>query len=440
MSRSNSLNIISLRLAAPGLRFALLIPIILAILCGWFSTRWLLGNTLSETASVGENPNIDLVRMAVRWAPSDPFVHWRMGVLMQRQFSVNNLEETARDFQTSVQLSPNDFRYWDELGRALEAAGNVEGAELALRRSTDLAPRYSYPRWHYGNLLLRQGKLTEAFPNLFQAASANSQLWPQVLNLAWQVYDGDVNRIANEACKEPSVRVAFAIYLVGVKKFDDALRLWTTLSASDKKALGPRGLELRKALFEAKQFRAALEITRDTEEDGTEVPQPEQFSNGDFEKRIVLPVSKPFGWTIGSGAQAQMSIHGQAHSGLHSLRIVFSAPNKLDRINASQTIVVQPNTQYRLECYVRTDKLSSASTPVILILDPGDGSSLGASAPLPSGTNDWQKISIDFKTKNSDGITLVMGRMPCSVGDICPIFGTVWYDDFNLTRGTGSGS
>lgn len=440
MPQSSSPTVIVLPLASPGLRLILLVPIVLALLGGWISVRWLLGNTISEAASTGPNPSMDLTRMGARWAPSDPFVHWRLGVMAQKEFTANNLDETARDFQTAVQLSPNDFRYWDELGRALEAAGNPEGAEMALRRSTDLAPAYSYPRWHFGNLLLREGKLDEAFPNLFRAAGANSELWPQVLNLAWQVYDGDVNRIANEACKEAPVRIAFAIYLVGVRRYDDAVRLWTTLSVSERKQLIEGGRALRKTLFEAKQFRAALEITRDIEEDGSEVPVPEQFSNGDFEKKIVIPVAKSFGWSIGSGAQAQISIQSLAHSGQHSMRVVFSAPNKLDRVNASQTIVVQPNTQYHLEYYARTEKLTSANPPVIVVIDAADGTALGASPPLPTGTNDWRKISLDFTTKTGDGITVFIGRPPCSVGDICPMFGTVWYDDFIIQRGSSAGS
>jgi hypothetical protein len=439
MPQSSSPTIVILRLAGPGLRLLLLVPLVLALLGGWFSVRWLLGNTISEAASTGENPNSDLTRMGARWAPSDPFVHWRMGVMAQREFNATNLDETARDFQTAVQLSPNDFRYWDELGRALEANGNPDAAELALRRSTDLAPAYSYPRWHYGNLLLRHGKLNEAFENLFRAARANEQLWPQVLNLAWQVYDGDVDRIANEACKEPSVRVIFTVYLVGVKKFDDAVRLWKTLSAADRQQQIAGGRELRKALFEAKQFRAALEITRDIEEQ-VEVPLPEQFANGDFEKPIVIPVTKSFGWTIGSGVQAQISIQGLAHSGQYGMRIVFSAPNRLDRVNALQTIAVQPDTQYHLECYARTEKLISANPPVIFVLDAADGTQLGTSTPLPTGTNGWQKISIDFKTKTNDGITVTIGRLPCTVSDICPMFGTVWYDDFILQRGGNAGS
>jgi hypothetical protein len=195
---------------------------------------------------------------------------------------------------------------------------------------------------------------------------------------------------------------------------------------------------LRKALFEAKQFHAALEVTKDIESDG-DLPSPDQFSNGGFEKNITLPIAKTFGWVISSSAPAQISINSQAHGGQHSLRVVLSSPNRLDRISASQTIVVQPHTHYHFECYVRTEKLNSASTPVIAILDAGDGATLTASAPLPAGTNDWQKISLDFSTRNSDGITIIIGRPPCSVGDVCPIFGTIWYDDFNLQRGGSTG-
>jgi hypothetical protein len=84
--------------------------------------------------------------------------------------------------------------------------------------------------------------------------------------------------------------------------------------------------------------------------------------------------------------------------------------------------------------------LNTANPPVIVVLDATDGTILTTSAPLPTGTNDWQKISIDFTTKNGDGITVFIGRPPCSVGDICPMFGTVWYDDFIIQRRGSAGS
>jgi len=402
---------------------------------GWFAARWYLANVVSEVVTTADEPNLDLARMATRWAPADPFTHWSLGVVTRSEFTVANAQATVREFEFAVRLSPNDFRYWDELGRALEMSGDPEAAEKALRRSVDLAPNYYYPRWHLGNLLLREGKFAEAFSHLFRAATANPELWPQVFNLAWQAYDQDVNRIANDACKQSSVRAMFTIYLVGVKKFDDAVRLWKTLSTWDRSQLLGRGLELRNALIAAKQFRAALDITRDVEPGNSRISEPEKLLNGGFEDALALPTSQFFGWTIGSTGQATMSIDASGHNSGHSLQIVFNAPNKLERVNASQTLVVQPNSQYHLEYFVRTEKLNSASPPVVIVLDAGDGNALGVSEAASPGTNDWKKISLDFKTKNSDGITIFIGRMPCSVGDICPLFGSTWYDDFLLQRG-----
>jgi tetratricopeptide (TPR) repeat protein len=434
MSLSSSPASIEIRLPGAA-RLLVLIPVLLVILVGWFCLRWQVGATVSEVATTGEAPNLELARVAARWAPDDPFVHWRLGAAAQVEFTEKNLQETVREFEVAVRLSPNDVRYWEELGRALEMTGDRAGAEKALRRATFLAPNYSHPHWRLGNLLLRLNRFEEAFQHLFRAAQANEALWPQVINLAWQAYDGDVDRIATEASRDPNVRVFFATYLVGLKRYDDALRLWKTLTPDvHAKVLGP-GRILRQALLDAKQFRAALEVHRDLEPG--EVPDPEVFSNGGFEELITLPVGRPFGWTIGSNVQAQISIINEGHGGRRSMQIVLSAANRLERINASQTIVVQPNAQYRLEFYARTDKLNSASRPVVTIFDPKYANGIASSASLPTGTNAWQKYSVDFTMSDGDGIVMLIGCPPCPVGNVCPIFGTVWYDDFILQRTSG---
>jgi len=434
MSRSGSPSVKTISLDTNFARFLLIIPLVCATVWGWFGARWYLANVISEVVTTGDAPSVDLARLATRWGPADPFVHWRLGALAQNDFSAANIQETVREFEFAVRLSPNDFRYWDELGRAFEMSGDGAAAEKALQRSVDLAPAYYYPRWHLGNLLLREGKLEQAFPHLFRAAGANDELWPQVFNLAWQAYDQDADRIANDAGKESSVRAMFSIYLVGVKRFDDAVRLWKTLTPWERSQLTARGQALRKALIEAKQFRAAWEITRDVEADDSGIPEPEKILNGGFENAIALPTASFFGWTIGTTGQAEMSIDDSGHDSMHSLQIVFNAPNRLDRVNASQTLVVQPNTQYRLEYFVKTEKVNSASPPVLVVLDSSDGNPLAISEAAPTGTTGWKKITLDFKTKNSDGITIFIGRLPCSVGDICPLFGTTWYDDFVLQR------
>jgi hypothetical protein len=435
MSLSSSPASIEFRLPGAA-RLLLLIPVLLAIILGWFCLRWQVGATVSEVATTGEAPNLELARVAARWAPDDPYVHWRLGAVAQLEFTEKNMHETLREFEVAVRLSPNDYRYWEGLGRALEMTGDRAGSEKALRRATFLAPNYYHPHWRLGNLLLRSNRFEEAFQHLFRAAQANQSLWPQVINLAWQAYDGDVDRIATEACKDPNVRVLFATYLVGLKLYDDSLRLWKTLTPDVRAKVISSGRNLRKALLDAKQFRAALEVHRDLEP-GDAVPAPEVFSNGGFEELITLPVAGPFGWTMGANVQAQISITNEGHSGRHSMQIVLSAANRLERINASQTIVVQPNAKYRLEFYARTDKLNSASTPVVSIFDPKSEKGMASSASLPTGTNGWQKYSVDFTMSDGDAIVMMIGCPPCSVGAVCPIFGTVWYDDFILQRISG---
>src|SRR5207237_10196301 len=151
---------------------------------------------------------------------------------------------------------PYDYRYWMELGGALEAAGDRTSSERALRRAVELAPAYAQPRWFFGNALLREGKVDEAFAQLVPAAIADRQMRPQVLNLAWQVFGGDVDAIAKVACPSADLRAQFAIYLVSQTRFDDALRMWSNLSSADRTAQHDLGTELMQSLLNAKQFHA----------------------------------------------------------------------------------------------------------------------------------------------------------------------------------------
>ena len=57
--------------------------------------------------------------------------------------SENNLADAVHEYEIAATLSPNDYRYWMELGRGIEAAGDNAGGERALGRAVELAPAYS---------------------------------------------------------------------------------------------------------------------------------------------------------------------------------------------------------------------------------------------------------------------------------------------------------
>lgn len=423
-----------------GRRWLLLAPAVLAILGAWFAVRWYVGNTVAEYAPEVTQGGIELARMAVRWAPGDPLTHWRLGSLEEKTFSAESLAAAVNEYSEAVRLSPNDYRYWMELGRALESGGDQESSEKALRRAVELAPAYSHPRWQFGNLLLREGKFAEAFNQLGRAAEADDQMRPQVFELAMRVFAGDIDQIAKVACSTPAARAQFAVYLVSVQKVDDAMRMWGTITPADRRAQTAVTREMDDALVTAKQFRAALNLRRELQPDGN-LPVAGQIWNGDFESPLTSSVADPFGWQVNSRPSAQVTIDSLGHTGQGSLRIAFKSSSTLEKIHVSQTVVVEPGTQYRLEYYVRTQDLISASTPVLSIVDAADGAALAASKPVPSGTNQWEKITLDFTTNpKHDGITIGFNRADCSDTQVCPIFGLVWYDDFILQRVGGPGA
>jgi hypothetical protein len=149
-----------------------------------------------------------------------------------------------------------------------------------------------------------------------------------------------------------------------------------------------------------------------------------QFFDGGFEEDIQTSGDNFFNWQIKSEPQAQIAIDGSTpHNGARSLRILFKASSTFTFNSIAQLVVVEPATQYRFECYVRAKDLKSAGTPTLEL------------PPIAPGTYDWQPLTVNFKTPpQTEAVLVRIGRASCGADAVCPIFGMVWYDDFNLQR------
>jgi hypothetical protein len=437
MSTSDQLKLIDVRKLP--LRALLIVPVALALLFAWYATRWYMGNFVAEFAPrMEEEQQLNVALSAMRLAPADPWTHWVVAGLKKRSFLPGDLEDAVRHYEEAVRLSPNDYRFWLDLGRAREETGDRAGGEKAFRRAVELAPSYASPRWYWGNFLLRSNRLEEALAELRQATQADPKLRPQFFNVAWTLYGQDINEIKKVVGDTAAARAEFALYLAGRERLDDALGLWDSLQPAEKKAQREAGEAIMKSLLAKKRYRAALAISSDL---NPEKAVDMQFANGSFEEDIEAAGSDIFNWQIKADPQAHIAIDGStAHSGARSLNIVFKSASTLTFNNVAQTVVVEPGAQYRFECYVRARDLKSAGTPLIQVLDAADGATvLGASVPVAAGTYDWQPVTIDFKTPpKTEAVIVRIGRAMCGADAVCPIFGMVWYDDFNLQRVGGT--
>jgi hypothetical protein len=424
-------HVIQLKATTPA-KLTMTVVVLLALTFSWFVVRWYLGNTLAEYL-VPEPSQLETARMAVSWAPNDPLPHWRLGKLIQNNFPSDQIPAAVAEYEKAVSLSPNDYRFWMDFGAALEQAGDSDRAERAMRVAVKLAPSYSYPSWHLGNLLLREGRYPEAFAELHRASEANNELRPQLFNLAWQVNKDDFEALLVSIGKGAETRIEFSQYLSSRGRFDEGLRVWNTLSESEKKLNHDAAQTMIENLLKAKRYQQAGEIWNSVT-GGDAHAQPGHIIDGGFEENVNLPQGGVFSWQYQSVPQAQASIDSDvARTGGKSFRITFQVRTNLQALNVSQLVLVQPNTQYDLEYYIKTEKLLSAATPIIVVFDGGDETTLASSEPAPHGDNDWQRFSLSFKAgAKTEAVRLKISPTSCADSSVCPIFGMVWYDDFYL--------
>ena len=428
--------VIQVRVRNPLVKLLLLLLLIVAGVWSYFAVSWYIGNTFAEYS----DPNattVDIARRAVGMAPNDPLTHWRMAQVSQKTLPLDQQVAAIAEYEKAVSLSPNDYRFWMTLGTAYEQAGSPDKAEQALKRAVVLAPSYAYPHWYLGNLLLRNARYDEAFTELQLASRADPELRPQQFNLIWAIYSDDAEGLKNAVGPTSEVRADFALYLLSQKHYEQGLRLWDSLSSEEKRANIYSAQKIIQTLNTDFKFHDALKVWNDIAPDKyrTEVGQ---IFDGSFESASQYGSEVVFGWQVVGASQVQIGIdEGRMHGGMKSLRFVFDVRANVETVNVYQLVPVQPQTAYDFEAYVSTDKLTTAGAPQIDIVDPTDTAVMVSSAMAPTGTNGWNKISLSFKTGDkTEAVLIKIVRFPCVNKDtpVCPIFGTVWYDDFSIKR------
>lgn len=420
----------------PLLKVLLILVVVAAGVWSYYVVSWYLGNTLAEYSNPADN-TLNVPQMAVSMAPDDPLPHWRIAQISQRILPLDQQGPAVAEYEKAVSLSPYDYRFWMSLGRAQEQAGDAAKAEQALKRAIALAPAYAYPHWYLGNLYIRNARYDEAFAELRLASEADPELQPQQFNLIWAIYGADPAGLKRAVGPTAAAQAQFALYLIQQKHFAEGLQLWNGLNVEDKKANKETAHSIIASLNSDMHFHDAMQVWNEITSEQFRVEVGRIF-DASFEEPLSYGAEAVFGWQVKSLSNVSIGIDpNKGRTGVRSLRLVFQVRGNIEGISAGQLIPVAPGTDYEFEFYVSTDKLESGSAPLVQIVDPTNGSALAQSQMAPGGTNDWTRINLTFKTGDkTEAVNLKIVRPPCANEEtpVCPIFGSVWYDDFSLKR------
>ena len=413
-------------------RVGLVVLILAALVFGWFGVRWQLGNMLAELTEPNDPNAREIAALALNLSPADPLTNWLFAGTRRNIFTPDAISATAKNYEQVARLSPNDHRWWVELGRAREQAEDAEAAEKAFRRAVEIAPNYTYPHWQIGNFYLRQNRSEEAFAELKKAAEANSAYRDQVFSIAWDFYDKDTARLDEIAGSSPPVRAGLAKFYAAKERARDSLRIWNTLSAEDKAANAVIAGVIAQAFYEKRIFRQSHEFVREL---GTEPEaRGETVQNGGFENPIGDIKDTYFGWKRVPIEKVDFKLDPtQKREGSRSLRVSFTGYSEPTLVSLYQYVIVEPSVNYRLTFWLRTENLKSGGTPALEIYNANDDKIIVTSEPFPIGTKDWQQIKLEFTAPAEiEAVGIRTVRAFC--GANCPIFGTFWYDDFKMER------
>jgi hypothetical protein len=376
---------------------------------------------------MGINP--DVLASAGRYFPNSPRLHMRLA----EEKIHRNADWTAADFHArqAIRLSPHDYRPRLMLASIQEANNDLVGAEQSVRTALRLAPGNLEAHWLLGNLLVNTDRLGESFEHFRTAGSGDVAYFDAALQRIWNLSAANVDSLMAITPDNPRDRLALARFLL---QRDLPLESGAVFRNIHRDALitNPESGRYLDSLIAVGEFALAHElwcVLMNRIDDRQEQPG-NVISNGGFESDILTDFAQ-FDWTILPSKYARISIDSKnVRTGKRSLRIDFIGheTTRLDEIK--QLILVRPGARYELQYRVKTEALDAPNGPRVVLFDAASSRWIGASEPVPVGSNDWRQERLEFSASRSAVVIAIQLQPRFSYED--PTEGTVWFDDFEI--------
>ena len=371
---------------------------------------------------------------ANRIEPDNSQTLYQLGRFRQLDLDNPDIPSAISYYRRAIKLNPRSPYYKLDLAGALEMAGNNGEAESYFRAAQAAYPISAEASWKYGNFLLRQNRLPEAYAEIHRAVMVDSSLIPMAVSRVWHS-DPDIHLMLDQVLPDTAEAYTQALaFLTDAQDPEAALEVWHRLIAKDPHTDWKWVFMLTDMLVTQEKFEEAGTVWRQAVA-GDQDSAPAYAGNslvydGGFEKDIS---GGGFGWrqtdVMGADFDFDMDVK---HSGSRSARLIFDGTENLSYEGLFQYVLVSPGTHYRFQGFLRTDQISTESGMRFEIVDPKDPQHLDVVTPNETGTLPWTLEQIDFTTgPRTHLIQIRIARRPSERLDN-KLRGTVWIDDISI--------
>jgi tetratricopeptide (TPR) repeat protein len=379
----------------------------------------------------GASPNPDNWSRAAKIEPTNAENWYRLGRYRQLDFDHADFPLAVSYYRRAVELNPRSAYYKLDLAGALEMSGNSAEADKYYRAAQENYPMSAEVSWRYGNFLLRQQQLPEAYAEIRRAVVVDPKLVPLAVSRSWHS-NPDVRVLLDEVLPNtPAAEWEALSFLVQAKEDTAALAVWNHLIAQKPSINWAKLFAFTDLLISQDRFAEAGSVWRQaTAAEGASSWASERGSlvfDGGFEGNLS---NGGFGWCLKGVPGADFDFDtSEKHSGKRSARIAFDGKQNLSFQDLYQVALVAPGTRYRFRGYLRTDQISTDSGMRFEILDPRRGGDLDVLTSNETGSKPWTPEEVEFTTgPQTHLIEIRLRRLP-SVHFDNKLKGTVWVDD-----------
>src|SRR5256885_1326757 len=287
-----------LRLSRRASRFTL--PALAFLLCGGLTyfrvrTAW-----AAHESGLG---TLSGFQAAARLESANAENWYLLGRYWQYTMDEPDAQRAIRSYRAALSWDPRDADTWTDLATAYESQGDTQRAREAFREAKRAYPLSAEVSWRYGNFLLRQDQITEAFAEIRRAAYVDPKRSAEAFSRCWRV-DPDVRAILDNVLPPNLDGYLDVIHQLAAKdEYPAALVVWERLVAFHPRLTLLQAIPFTEQLAQKHEIEAARRVWDDALRlSGTPTPAnppgsvlwdagfETSWSKGGFRWHIFLPI------------------------------------------------------------------------------------------------------------------------------------------------------
>lgn len=353
---------------------------------------------------------------------------------LSREYNLEQQDSTGAiaAYNRALSIDANSANTLMELGTAYELNGDFADSRAAFVKAKAVYPASADVSWRYGNFLLRQGDLPQAYIEIRRAVLADSSRAPEAFSRCYRA-NPDEDFILNEVLPPSATGYVEVIRDIAEGQTDIALKVWKRLVALRPHLLFRDVYPLVGALLQKHRYVEARQVWdqgmnfTDARLAPSDTPAP--LWDGGFESGLN---EYDFAWHFDAMRDGVQTSFGsrEKHSGNRALRLDFGGKRNVQLESPCAIAVVEPRETYVLSGWIKTDKLTSEKGVKLRIRTNGG---TAADTPAVLGSTPWTEVQTKWTAGDAGIANVCVSRDPSERTE-GRIRGTAWVDDVALTR------